>query len=471
MKKAILLISTLFFVIAAFANGGHTIKVQIKNFTGKEIYFGYPYGDKEYLRDTAVLDTQGYFVFAGEEELPGGVYLIVMPPNNEYFQILLNKGEQNLIVSVNDPKNPMKDIKIEGSSDNNLLYEYLNYLAALRPQADTIRAQIARASDEKIKESLQKKLDAIDKDVVAYQNRLVEKHPKTLSAAIIRANIPMDQPEFQGDTLEIQRQRWRYSIEHFFDNLDLGDPRMLRTPKAIFFDRIDYYVNKLQVQHPDSLSQAVDYVLNKMKPAEETFKYYLIHFLNYFAKSQYVGMDAVYVHLVNEYYAKGLAPWTDAESLKKIIENAKGLEPTLIGKIIPDVTLEKRDSSKISLHSVDAEYIILYIWSYSCGTCKKATPVLKEFNEKFKDKGVKIFAICNHAGKEVAECWKYVDENGNQDWIHTADPYRISNYQDKFYVKSTPTIYVLDKNKEIISKRIGAEQLDEIMTRIIEAKK
>lgn len=471
MKKLILLISTLFFVIAAYANGGHTIKVQIKNFTGKEVYLGYPYGDKEYLRDTAALDAQGYYVFAGEEELSAGVYLVVMPPSNEYFQILLNKGEQNFTIIVNDFKNPSKDIKIEGSSDNKLLYGYLNYLGELRPQADTLRAQIARATDAQQKQALENKLNAMNDEVVAYQKNFVTKHPKTLSAAIINANIQMDQPEFQGDTLEVQRQRWRYTIEHFFDNLDLSDPRMLRTPKSMFFDRIDFYVNKLQAQHPDSFAQAVDYVLEKMRPAEETFKYYLIHFLNYYAQSQYVGMDAVYVHLVNNYYAKGLAPWTDPESLKKIIENAKALEPTLIGKIIPDATLEKRDGSKISLHSVDAEYTILYIWSYSCGTCKKATPVLKEFNEKFKDKGVKIFAICNHAGKEVAECWKYVDENGNQDWIHTADPYRTSNYQDKFYVKSTPTIYILDKNKEIISKRIGAEQLDEIMTRIIEAKK
>lgn len=467
MRKTIVLLFTLFLAIMAQANGGYTIKVKLTNFDQKEIYLGYHYGDKQYLRDTAVIDANGNFVFAGEEALPGGVYLVVMPPDNQYFQILVNKEQQNFSVTT-DAKDPVTGFKVEGSPDNTLLYEYLNFLNKKRPEADDLRAKIEATADAQEKEALEKKLEDINNEVSAYQKKLIEKNPKTLTAAIIRANIPMEQPKFAGDEEEVQRQLWRYTLEHFFDNLDLGDPRMLRTP--MLFERVDYYVNKLNVQHPDSLSQAVDYVLNKMKPSEETFKYYLVHFLNYYAKSQFVGMDGVYVHLVNNYYAKGLAPWTEKEQLDKIIENAKALEPLLIGKIAPDITLQKRDGSKINLHGVNAEYTILYFWKNDCGVCQKATPVLKEFNEKFKDKGVKIFAVCFKFGKDVSGCWDYVDEKGTQDWIHAVDPYNSSKYSDVFYVKSTPTIYILDKNKEIISKRIGAEQLEEVMNRIIEMK-
>jgi hypothetical protein len=37
-----------------------------------------------------------------------------------------------------------------------------------------------------------------------------------------------------------------------------------------------------------------------------------------------------------------------------------------------------------------------------------------------------------------------------------------------YNIKSTPQLYILDRNKEILSKRIGAEQLEEVMDRIIE---
>ena len=468
MKNLFFILATLLYTTLAWANGGHSIRIKLTEFSEKEIYLAYYYGDKQYIRDTAVLDATGYFEFAGAEELPGGVYMIVMPPNNEYFQLLINASEQQFSLTTNARK-PAENMRIEASPDNKLLYDYLNYLSAKRPEADTLRARIARASDESQKAALQKQLEAINESVQVHQRSLIAKYPKTLTAAIIRANMPLDEPEYQGaDEMAIQEQRWRYTLEHFFDNVNLGDPRMLRTP--FLFERVQYYVEKLNVQHPDSINQAIDFVLGKMRPAEETFKYYLIHFLNFYAKSQFVGMDAIYVHLVNRYYASGQAPWTEREQLEKIIENAKALEPLLIGKIAPDITLQRRDGSKINLHGVNADFTVVYFWKYDCGVCKKGTPVLKEFYEKYKDRGVEIFAVCYKFGKDVPECWDYVDENGINDWIHVADPYNSSRFSDAYFVKATPTIYLLDKKKEIVSKRIAAEQLDEILERVLEMK-
>lgn len=157
------------------------------------------------------------------------------------------------------------------------------------------------------------------------------------------------------------------------------DPRMIRTP--FLFERVDYYIQKLNIQHPDSLSKAVEFVLEKMRPAEETFKYYLIHFLNFYAKSNIVGMDAVYVHLVDKYYAGGLAPWTDSTQLKNIVQNAAELKPTLIGKTAPDVQLDRRDGTKFKLSDIKSNYTVLYFWAYDCSFCKKSTPVINEFHK------------------------------------------------------------------------------------------
>ena len=45
------------------------------------------------------------------------------------------------------------------------------------------------------------------------------------------------------------------------------------------------------------------------------------------------------------------------------------------------------------------------------------------------------------------------------------------NYHDTYDVYSTPKVYVLDKNKKIIAKQIGIEQLGEILEKIREEKK
>lgn len=452
--------------VALFANGGYSIKIKLNGYTEKQLFLAYPFGDKQYLKDTAEVNGQGYFVFEGEEELPGGVYLVVMAPNNEYFQLLINKGEQHITITAN-PKDPVKETKIEGSPDNKLLYEYLKYLADKRPLADTMRAKLDRLKDNPAElERITKELEKLNNEVEDYQKALIAKHPKTLTAAIVKANLPLNVPDYEGTEEEQQTKKWRYSLEHFFDNIDMADPRMLRTP--FLFERIDYYVQKMNVQHPDTLSNVVDYILKKVKPNEEAFRYYLIHFLNAYANSNIVGMDAVYVHLVDNYYAKGMAPWTDSTQLKNIITNANELKPTLIGKIAPNIQLENRDGKKFNVHDIQAEYTILYFWAYDCGFCKKATPVMNEFYEKFKEKGVKLVGVCRKFGKDVPECWKYVDENGTQNWIHATDPY---NYAKVYYVKTTPQVFILDKDKKIISKRIAPEQLNEVMDRIIEMNK
>jgi thiol-disulfide isomerase/thioredoxin len=224
-----------------------------------------------------------------------------------------------------------------------------------------------------------------------------------------------------------------------------------------------------------------------MKPADETFKFYLVHFVNEYAKSKIVGMDAVYVHLVKNYYEKGLAPWTEEEQLKKMIDNANTLEPLLIGKIAPDIKMQKLDvketlklkdvenehkrfkvGESLSLHEVKSPYTVLLFWASDCGHCKKSMPGLVEFNENFKNKGVTVFSVCTKTYKDVPACAELLDKNNALNWINVVDPYFRSKFGSIYDVRSTPQIYILDDKKEIISKRIGAEQLPEVMQQILD---
>jgi thiol-disulfide isomerase/thioredoxin/gas vesicle protein len=451
---------------AAFAaDKGYEISVRIKDFTQKELYLGYYLGDKQYLRDTAVADAKGNYVFKDTANLGPGVYLVVLPPDNRWFQILITAKEQHfsLQTSLEDLN---ENISFSGSAENELFYRYLRFLSDLSQQAEPIQKQIAETTDEQKKAALQKEIEDISKKVKEFQTKFVQENAGTFAAAIVNANINDEMPAFEGTDEEKTLKAVYYLREHFWDRLDPTAPGMLRTP--FLFEKLDYFVNKLHYQQPDSLIVAIDKVLARLRPSEETFRFYLVHFLNSFATAKLVGMDAVYVHLAEKYYAKGDASWISEEQLNKIIENAQSLKPLLIGKTAPDILMQRRDGAKIRLHEVQSPYTILYFWRHDCGHCKESTPIMKTFYENFKDKGVKIFAVCVKFGEEIADCWKYVDENGTNDWIHTADPYLVSKYYTIYNVKTTPQIYILDAKKEIISKNIGAEQLEEVMTRIME---
>lgn len=53
-------------------------------------------------------------------------------------------------------------------------------------------------------------------------------------------------------------------------------------------------------------------------------------------------------------------------------------------------------------------------------------------------------------------------------FVNVYDPVLMSNFKIIYNIKSTPQFFILDKDKKILSKGIGAEQLDEVMGKIIE---
>jgi len=471
MKQYFLSLLTLLLALNAFAQTAkpaYQIRVKIEGFTEKQLFLGYYMGDKQYVMDTALVDAKGEFVFSGSEALKGGMYIVVLPPNNDFFQVLITDKEQNFFIRTTKDK-PGENVKFEGSKENTLFYDYVNYLNAKRPEAEALQKEIDAAKDNPTaKDAAQKKMDKLNDDVVKYQKDYVVKYKGTLAAAIINANINPETPK-TFDSLpeeEKNRQLWLWTRKHFFDNINLGDNRLLRTP--FLFQRLDYFVNKLSVQHPDSISVAIDTVLERLRPAEESFKFYLIHFLNSFAASKFVGMDAVYVHMSEKYYATGQANWANQDQVKKIVDNAKKLKPLLIGKTAPDIVLE-RNGSRTMLSQIKSEYTLLYFWRYDCGHCKESMPAMKKFFEKFKDKGITLIAVCVKPMQDQPECVKYIQENGIGDWYHAADP--TGRYYVQYNVETTPQMYILDSKKEIISKQVPADQLEDVMDKIIEMNK
>jgi len=465
-------------------DGGYQIKVKIDGFQEKEVFLGYHYGDKQYIKDTVAVDSKGYFTFEGDEPLEGGVYLIIMPPDNQYIQLMINEGDQHFNLETT-ADNPVGNAKVKGSPDNEAFYEYMSFLSKQRPKAEKLNEGIKAAEGNPAeKEKLTKRLTNLNEEVKKYQKDLLTKFPNFLTSAIVQASFEVPLPEFKGTEDEVKLQRYSYYKEHYFDNIKMGDSRLLRSP--VLFNRIDYYINKLTPQHPDSINLSIDRILNLVKPSEETFKYYLIHFLNVYAKSKIVGMDAVYVHIADTYYATGMAPWTEEEQLEKIVDNANTLRAILIGKIAPDVkmkildiegSIKLKDNENehqrhkslgpLSLHEVESPYTVLFMWDPDCGHCKKSMPKMLEFYDKYKPKGVEVFAVCTKTYKDIPECAETIKEKNMIKWINVYDPYIQSKYKTLYDVRSTPQVYILDEKKEIISKRIGAEQIDEVMEQIL----
>ena len=468
MNKFILCISLL---LTAFLGTGQSykIKVKIDGYTNDTLLLGYQFGDKQYIKDTT-FRVKDEFIFQSKDKEPlePGIYLVVTKPDNDYFQFMVDYKDQEFSIHT-DKKDINANLKFKNSKLNSDFMEYVNYITKLRVEADSIQKIAKDVHDEPATAIIKGKLNELDKQVSDKQSQILKSQPKSILSTLIRWSLDVNIPEMEGSTKEEKDEKiFLYYKSHYFDDVDFTDNRAVRLP--LFHGKIDRYVSKLTAQIPDSINAALDYLLAKCTPGSENYKYILSNSLNQYGNSKYVGMDGVYVHLAENYYESGKAPWIDKETLAKIVKDAKALKPLLIDKIAPNIRVFRRDGSPITLHEIKSPYTLLLIWAPDCPHCKQSMPGLVTFYEQYKSKGVEIVALCNKVSKDEPSCWESVDELKMGQWINTSDPSLSSNFKLIYDVKSTPQIYILDENKKILTKKIAVEQLGEVMEKLIKFK-
>lgn len=453
-------------LFAVNAQDGYEIKVKIKDYNEANLILGYQYGSSQYIRDTVQANEKGEFIFSGDEPLDEGMYLLVMQPKNNFVQFMADEDNQKFSISFdNDDANLAGSTQVKGSKINSTYYDYLKYLETKVPIKKELTEKYQEVKDDPTAvNEIRDQLNAIDKEVRDYHDDLIVKQGSNILSRMISGRLDPQIPEFEGADKDMQR--YLYYKNHYFDNIDLNDEGLLRT--GVLSQKVDYYIKSLTPQMPDSINVGLDYIL-KATEESNNFKFFLIHYLNEYASSKIVGMDAIYVHLVENYYATGKADWASEEQQKKIVERATAMKPTLIGKTAPNVKLKTKENQVITLHDLDTKYTVMFFWDPDCGHCKKSMPDMLSFHDKYLAQGVEVLGICTKVGEEdeIKKCWETVEEKEMGRWINVADQYLQSNYKKLYDITTTPRIFILDQDKKIVMKGIGAEQIDEVMDQII----
>jgi thiol-disulfide isomerase/thioredoxin len=420
------------------------------------------FGDKQYLQDSALADAHGTVIFHGEQPLPGGIYLFVLP-SHKYFEMVIDK-EQNFSMET-DTADYVKYMKVKDSKDNELFYQYLNFIGQKSGEMEPLKAEYEKAKSDKDKKAVQKKMDDLNKEVIGMKTKFMTDNPDAFMTKVFKTSqeVEVPDPPKNPDGSIDSTFQYRYYKAHFFDNIDMTDDRMLRTP--VLFNKIEQYIKKLTIQIPDSINAAADYVAELARPNSEVFKFVVWWVTNTYETSNVMGMDAVFVHMGEKYYTPEQAFWVDSTGLAKIQERVKKLKPILIGQKSKNLVLEDTSGVYRSLYDIKKPFTILIFWDPDCGHCQKSMPKLKELYDKVKSKGVEVYAV-NDAVEE--EKWKKYVREHNLNWINVADLHTHNNFRYEFDLTSTPQIFLLDDTKTIVAKRIDVETLTDILQRKID---
>ncbi|MFT7589342.1 MAG: peroxiredoxin [Limisphaerales bacterium] len=443
------------------AADGFLYKFDFENIQDTVFYLAHHYGNQQFVVDTVLLDGEGKATISADTLFQSGMYMVVFPSlSNRYFEMVIDEPKFSVTGDVEDL---VTSLDFKGSVENKIFYEDLRFLNVKREEAEPLNAKLgtlAENSAEYTKISAQ--LNKLDTEVKEWRKKLIERYPDMLYSKIVGAltEIIVPEPPLLEDGSVDSFFTFYYTRDHLFDNLDWNDERLIYTPTI--YNQINRYLNQYTYKMPDSVAVAVDKILEKARVNNEVFKFCLISLLNDYANSNLMGMDKVYVSIALNYYAKGEAFWLDEAETFRIVDRAKRMAPTLIGNIAPNITMKDVNGKTRTLYDVESAYTVLYFWDPDCSHCKVETPALKEAYDVLKNiYNIKIFAV--NTQLEIDKWLKFIDAKNLEGWYHMADFDHSSNFRSKYDINATPVLFLLNKDKEIIAKRLISDQLKDFI--------
>lgn len=460
------------FVLAqsgAASEKGYEIQLTVKPYANQKLYLGYHYGKLKYLLDSVVLNQQHTGKLSGSKPLPGGIYFVVSPQRQILFELLIDKPQHFALVA--DSTGGFQNIQFTNSPDNQQFQSYTQFIG--KRGRDLQLAQQALKDSKSPKDSAERaqQVKKLNDEINQYRSQVSAKDPQRILPSIFRA---MQEPEVppaaqhpggKYDSLFA----YRYYKDHYWDGVSFQDERLVRTP--LFEQKLDKYYKELVTPVPDSIILEVDKMLKPAQRSPEMYKYLLNYFVQQYINPTYMGQDAVFVHLFEKYINNNPAvDWYDEKQKKYIQDRAYSLMANLVG--LPAQNLEMVDTAgkPKNLYQIEAPFVVLCFWDPTCGHCKELVPKLDSiYQAKWKAKGIKVVGVMVDGGKDN---WlKYIREN-KLGWIHLYQTQSARdaeyaagkpNFRQLYDVYQTPVLYLLDREKRIVAKKLDYLQIDDLI--------
>lgn len=493
MKKFILLLAATALFTFNVSAQGYDIKINFKGCKDTMAYLVKYTFDQQYIADTCKKIKNGVIQFKGKKELDKGVYTLVSEAKSIYFDFFINENEKFVINT--DAADLVNSLKSVGNKENESFFSYIKFITNKNEDFNKIKEQTKGKSKEDSTKFMNEKIKQLNEEVKKFDADFMAKNKGTFVYDVLNLKAekePTDVPKAKNGRPD-SIYTYYYYKNHFFDGINFKDERIIRTP--FFDDRIKRYFDNVILMHPDTVIQEIDKVLAKCDEGNLIYNLLIGYFTYKYEQSKIMGFDKVFVHIADKYILNGKAKgvYTD-ETVKSIKErvdimrnlllDAKVSElymiDTIYGKQVRKMGFDTASNSKSitdlyyknidkltpmfkTLYEVKAKYTILVFWAVDCGHCQTEIPKLHEDLKAIKgDVDFKVFAV--QTKDDLYATWtKFVAEKKLTDFIHVFDPIHLNNLKERFDIYSTPVIYVLDKDKKIKAKRLGAEQVVEML--------
>lgn len=461
MKKFLTLFLLTYISFQSFSQEkNYNITITVKGAENQLGILAYYYGEKRFVKDSLFFDAKGTTTIKGKKNIPSGVYLLAFPSIRfSSFDLILN--ETNFTI-VTDTINFVKNATIKNSAENKQMFDDMNAMIPLGYENDSLQKKLRTLKKEDVEyKKIVSLIEGISAKIIAQRKATIKKNPNTFYSKLIKSMLDIEVPEGAHnangslvDTFHI----FHYTQKHYFDNIDFSDSGLVRSP--IFQGKLLKYFDSYVFPQPDSITKAVDNVINKARVNREMYQFVLNELFMKYAKSEIMGQDAIYAHIAEKYYLSGKTWWSDPKGLVELRERIEALKPTLIGKSAPDFIVQDSIGKSFRFYDfvVKNKYTVLVFWNSDCGHCQKEIPLLKQiFNDSLKAMNVGVFAVSTE--QTDSSFRTFAAKNCAKDFITCADMYGQSAFRKEYDIIATPKVFLITPDYKIIAKSIPLDKL------------
>ncbi len=475
MKQIVQVLFLTLFSFALYAQG-YQITVRYKPVEKGYLYLGYYFGEKKFLQDSALLQPNGYAVFSGKEKLTGGLYIIVDPAKQKFFDLLIDR-EQDFELQIDTASFHISSIT--GSNENNYLEAYKQATSRFFQNYQGWQTDLAAAKTKKDSTTIQTKMNQAVQASQQWRDSFINVHPDSYLSLLFRL---MKEPAYHITNAKTKQDSilafYQYK-KSYWTNISFADERLLRTP--MFEQRLNRYFENVVYRHPDSIKAELDKIILYSRSNQTMFRFFMNRFTNEYINPKYMGLDVVFLHLFEKYYLTNQVDWLEKKDRDMVFNRAYSIMGNIVGEPAAELSLLDTLNRKINLYSLKAPYTIVVFWDPDCSHCREEVPKIDSmYQQSWKKQGIQLVGVLVDTVRTdklkitaVKSNWmKYIREYRLAGWVHlyqTPDmkeaevKNNLPNFRQSYDVYQTPTIYLLDEQKRILAKKITPEQIAEFL--------
>lgn len=253
-----------------------------------------------------------------------------------------------------------------------------------------------------------------------------------------------------------------YYISHYWDRYDFAayDKKYAEETTGQAFANFAYL---LQMQSgigaatPEAQS-AVKAMLTRAAVSEDAYWHFLDLCEHYFYEpNSPMRNDEFFIPAIA--HALSTKSPLDEDSKSRYRTLKKTVERNRPGTVATDFVYTTAGGSQGRMSQIKSDILIIYFYNPGCADCRRVKDMLVEseaVGRLHKEGRLKVLAV--YPDEDLTEWKKYLAENPKW-WISSYDKGAVVQSRNLYDLKAIPTLYLLDKDKNVVLKDPTPENL------------